>query len=42
MSGKDNASKVDDSLGKNHLVKCCDVDNQLLKLGLSLLHQTIL
>ena len=25
MSGKDNASKVDDSLETNHLVVCCDV-----------------
>ena len=25
MSGKDNAAKVDDSLGTNHLVVCCDV-----------------
>ena len=25
MSGKDNAAKVDDSFGTNHLVVCCDV-----------------
>ena len=25
MSGKDNAVNVDDSLGTNHLVVCCDV-----------------
>ena len=25
MSGKDNEAKVDDSLGTNHLVVCCDV-----------------
>ena len=25
MSGTDNAAKVDDSLGTNHLVVCCDV-----------------
>ena len=25
MSGEDNAAKVDDSLGRNHLVVCCDV-----------------
>ena len=24
MSGKDNAAKVKDSLGTNHLVVCCD------------------
>ena len=24
MSGRDNAVKVDDSLGTNHLVMCCD------------------
>ena len=27
MSGKDNAAKVDDSLGTNHLAVCCDVDS---------------
>ena len=26
MSGKDNAAKVDDSLGTNHLVVSCDVE----------------
>ena len=25
MSGKDNAEKVDDSFGTNHVVECCDV-----------------
>ena len=25
MSGKDNATKVDDYLGTNHLIPCCDV-----------------
>ena len=25
MSGKDSAAKVDDSLGTDHLVVCCDV-----------------
>ena len=25
MSGKNNATKVDDSLGTNHLVVCCDI-----------------
>ena len=25
MSGKDNATKVDDPLGTNHLAVCCDV-----------------
>ena len=25
MSGKDNTVNVDDSLGTNHLVVCCDV-----------------
>ena len=26
MSGKDNAANVENSLGINHLVVCCDVD----------------
>ena len=33
MPGKDNAAKVDDSLGTNHLVVCCDAGQQLLKVG---------
>ena len=28
MSGKENAAKVDDSLGTNHLVVCSDVGQQ--------------
>ena len=51
MSGKDNAAKVDDSLGTNHSVVCCEVgqpreENQLLKLGFQLVtpgcHKTLI
>ena len=38
MSGKDNAAKAYDSLGRNHLVVGCDV-GQLTCIVLSLLHQ---
>ena len=36
MSGKDNAAKVGNSMGTNHLLVCCDVGQQLLKLGFQL------
>ena len=31
MSGKDNTAKTDDSLGSNHLVVCCDVEQLTLE-----------
>ena len=36
MSGKDNTAKIDNSLGTNHLVVRCDVDNSILTLGFEL------
>ena len=36
MSGKDNATKVDDALGTSHLVVCCDVGQLTLKLDIGL------
>ena len=36
MSRKDNEAKLDDSLGTNHLVVCCDVGQLAFELGFEL------
>ena len=36
MSGKDKVTKLDDSLGTNHLVVCCDVGQLTFELGFEL------